>query len=784
MNRKVHIFVGTSIYSLSGFRYTHDHPIRESTGNPMKKHLINLSAAVLLLLASSASAQTAPSSATSAMPPKTSEPVFELDPFEVKAAKDYGYQAANSVTATGIGTAIIDVPVNINVLTADYIRDRGATELRQIVNQVSSVNSDIKDESTITVRGFEALVQTDGSTTDRGFALDDAERVEIVKGPSSVFHGLVRPGGVINIVTAKPDLTRWSGQTKLTYGAYDFKKAYARVTGPLVRDRLALYASAARTDTDYYRDYTGKDETYYRLAATWRPLAKLRLTASFEDVDRQIRPQGFITTSHPAFQAADLAAMRDYDNLGLARPAEAPRIGETVRSWLNRTPGYGSREPAERIFIQEELFGSYRYNANGPDSLYYYLRQTSRGDFVWEVADWLTVRGIATHQKSEQLFRELNTFRVYGGQIFNEGFRNQFSFGDSANVKLEGAARFRLAGAAHSLLAGYEYRSNKSANVFGPTPRLVWNPRTQPVRRASVELAGLTLPPIAGYADTETDFLYVSDQVALFENRLRFLLGARQAWHQTGRIDTSKTTPQIGALLRPVPAISLFANYSETFEPSGLIDASNRPVGPITGEGSEVGVKIEAFDGRLSGALSTYRVKRSNIARRDFAREAELGILPLYILAGVEESSGTELDFTWTPLPNYQAVVTYAYMGTARTVNSGDANQIGVRLHNMPRHMVSVWNKYTFVKGPLKGFYLGGGVRHVSAFRVHPSWSVTIEEDGYTRVDALAGYSTTFGGKSVDFALNVENLLDEFYFDGAFEIGNPRGVFGSITVRL
>lgn len=747
----------------------------------MKKHLPT--PAALLLVALTASAQTAPPPVTAPAAAKNTEAV-QLDVFEVKSTKDYGYQAANSVTATGIGTAIIDVPVNINVLTADYIRDRGATELRQVVNHVSSVNSDIKDENTITVRGFEALVQTDGSTTDRGFALDDAERVEVVKGPSSVFHGLVRPGGVINIVTAKPDLARWSGHAKATYGAYDFKKIYARVSGPLVRDRLALYASAARTDTDYYRDYTGKDETYYRLAATWRPFAKLRVTASYEDVDREIRPQGFITTSHPAFQAADLAAMRDFDNRGLARPTGAPRVGETVRSWLNRTPGFGSREPAERIFVQEELFGSYRYNANGPDSLYYYLRQASRADVHWEATDWLTVRGIVNHQKSEQLFRELNTFRVYGGQIFNEGFRNQFFFGESANAKLEGAARFRFAGTAHSVLAGYEYRSNKSANIFGPAPRLTWNPRTQPVRRASTELAGTVLPPITGYGDTETDFLYVSDQVALLENRLRFVLGARHAWHQTGKIDTAKTTPQVGALFRPVPAVSVFANSSQTFEPSGLIDASSRPVGPVTGKGSEVGVKVEAFDGRLSGALSTYRVKRSNIARRDFAREAELGILPLYILAGQEESSGTELDFTWTPLRNYQAVFTYAYMGTARTVSSGDANQIGVRLHNMPRHMASLWNKYTFVRGPLKGLSLGGGVRRVTSFRVHPSWSVTIEENGYTRVDALAAYSTTLGGKPLEFALNVENLFDEFYFDGAFEIGNPRSVFGSVTVRF
>ncbi len=51
-------------------------------------------------------------------------------------------------------------------------------------------------------------------------------------------------------------------------------------------------------------------------------------------------------------------------------------------------------------------------------------------------------------------------------------------------------------------------------------------------------------------------------------------------------------TPRFGLLYRPIPAISLFGNYSQSLEPNTEFTANGSALDPETGEGFEVGVKI------------------------------------------------------------------------------------------------------------------------------------------------------------------------------------------------
>lgn len=55
--------------------------------------------------------------------------------------------------------------------------------------------------------------------------------MEIIKGPSSVFHGIVRPGGVVNVIKSSASFVE-ENYAKVEYGSYDYRKSVLHANGP------------------------------------------------------------------------------------------------------------------------------------------------------------------------------------------------------------------------------------------------------------------------------------------------------------------------------------------------------------------------------------------------------------------------------------------------------------------------------------------------------------------------------------------------------------------------
>jgi vitamin B12 transporter len=126
------------------------------------------------------------------------------------------------VTATKTEKELRDVTQSVSVITGDEIRKSGATSVAEAVQNVVGVT--VNDNGprgalqTISIRGAsyaQVLVLLDGmrmnSPRDGGVdlsalpvALDDIERIEIVRGSSSALYGADAVGGVMNIITKKP----------------------------------------------------------------------------------------------------------------------------------------------------------------------------------------------------------------------------------------------------------------------------------------------------------------------------------------------------------------------------------------------------------------------------------------------------------------------------------------------------------------------------------------------------------------------------------------------------
>jgi outer membrane receptor protein involved in Fe transport len=168
---------------------------------------------------------TAQPATTAARPAASSDEVIKLSEFNVSSAKASGYRAQNAITATGFGANILDVPVTINVLTGEFAQDVGGSLQSEVLRYVPGVVTNPNYESYINIRGFSGLQSyRNGQYRRQLYSTWGMDRIEVIKGSSSIFFGLVRPGGVVNYITRKPEFNAESGEVRVTYGSWDFKK--------------------------------------------------------------------------------------------------------------------------------------------------------------------------------------------------------------------------------------------------------------------------------------------------------------------------------------------------------------------------------------------------------------------------------------------------------------------------------------------------------------------------------------------------------------------------------
>lgn len=735
----------------------------------MNRHLPTL----ILTFTSSVTFAQAPDAPPQPPSPADKDPI-QLSVFEVSSDRDYGYRATNAITATGIGTEIINVPINISVLTRDVILDRGASEMRYVVNMVAGARTDNRNESRVKIRGFNATIQEDGFASGSASNVENAERIEVIKGPSSIFNGAVTPGGMVNIVSARP---KWQNEQRVLVeaGAFNRHRYAFGSTGPLGNRRLAYQVYGSYRKEDAFADFTYTRIKLLNGGLTWEPVERLTLNFNYVHVDHEQVDPHVVPFTHPAFLTAVQA--------GTVAPLTSSR------AWLDAQPQFGSREPQSVIVVNDLIFGRRSYNANGPDSVpNRYEKDTLTGEAVYRVSNDLSLRLAATSRDYLTQSQQYDSFRPVAGFNRDLIFRGAFGAGlgerEIKALKSEVNYNFDLAGTSHRVLAGFEFGEEKFRSVGARTPVANFDPRTdaQPRWRQQIVAANPAIfGPMPGFNELTTRAFYAVDQISLFEGKFRLLGGARhmnlESYTAATRrtVEQSKTTPQVGALFRASDSLVMFANYSRSFEAQAIVDILGRVTGPITGRGWEVGLKADRPDNVLSGTLGIYGTERSNIAKRDFPTEAAQGVFPLYVLGGVERAQGIELELTYSPVRNLQLILSADYVPEAKTIRDPQTpNQVGVRIENMPEKTVSLWTKYNFVKGKLRGFFVGGGARVTSAFRIHPSWDVPFEEDGYTKIDVIAGWTGKFGDDiNATVSLHGDNVFDEDYFDGMFFYAEP-----------
>jgi outer membrane receptor protein involved in Fe transport len=789
----------------------------------------------MLLGTATAFAQNTPAVAE----PSAGDEKLVLSEFVVTASKGNSYGATTAFTATRIGVPIIQTPLNIQVVTAELINDQAAYNLQNALRYTSGVSGDstnfeagslfLPNSTSSTIRGFVPNVfLRNGFRRYANLNTENADRIEIVKGPASVFFGQSAPGGVVNIISRKPSMQP-EALFNFKYGSYDFKKVTVDVTGPLGRS-LAYRVYASWLDSDDWRDFSYNQQTTFNPAVSWQPTSSLTFSLEYEYVDtnRNWVPYTLIgNKTYLADYANPSAAFQQ--KLGLTPAQIQARWRTNINQWITDTLALTGVQPFRITdYIPQVASRGLEFNTGGADQYIERVSHNTTLEANFRANDWLTLRYGGNY--GEEYNRDLRSALTLGngdGTVnLNATATRNSSF--AWIHQLDALFKFELGPVANKLVLGGQYTDthtvartialNTAASPSGANFYRFYDARVA----APIHLAEIPqiLNPIAAGGDqvNPTSSLSLSWFGEWFESkRLTTLAGVRREQDVRERngldtLDRVATTPTYGFTFRLAEGFSAFASYSENFAPNGfrtitgggVLPSDNAQDLPVElGTGWDIGLKADSKAHNLSGSLTVFQVERSNIPRSDFNADindprnanglTQPGSVRYMTSGGLERTQGSELDLVWSPGRNYQALVAATWMWEAKVVRDPAINpasidyirqfQQGRRLRNAPEYMFSFWNKYTFTTGDLAGFSVGGGIKYVS--EVDPrSTDLTslMVNPAFTTVDLMVSYKAKFAGRPTTFSLNAQNLFDEVYFEGNTGASDPRKIFFNVCV--
>lgn len=261
----------------------------------------------------------------------------ELSVFRVDASRDRGYRATNSISGTSLNTAIQDLPMPLEVITSEFVADLGATDFEEALAYTAGVFTDQDTESSgtnsrganasysselspstrgglggnfsnaISIRGYNVQFQNrmgfrvGGTVSEYGVTLGgildslNYERLEVVRGPSSLLYGIGVLSGIVNVIPKRP-LPVQKTTVALSTGNFGYQRYTVETTGPLgaswVPGDLRYRLGYAREERGDWTDFRTKDLEYYVAQLEYEPWRSTNLFLEYQHGDTRYEGTG------------------------------------------------------------------------------------------------------------------------------------------------------------------------------------------------------------------------------------------------------------------------------------------------------------------------------------------------------------------------------------------------------------------------------------------------------------------------------------------------------------
>ncbi|WP_033575959.1 TonB-dependent siderophore receptor [Dickeya chrysanthemi] len=662
------------------------------------------------------------------------------------STRETGYQPHSAVTGTRTDSRLLDIPQAVNVVPQQVLEDQAVRSLDDALYNVSGItqaNTLGGTQDAVMKRGFGD--NRDGSILRDGVRSIQArnvtpttERVEVLKGPASMLYGWGEPGGMINIISKKPELVQkthiegWNSSFNGGGGQLD-------ITGPLSTSGLAYRMIVDHDETDYWRNFGRNRQTTIAPSLMW---------------------YGDSTTVRVA-----------YEHMEYLTPFDRGTV-------IDSRTGKPVATPRERRFDE-----AYNATRGDQDTLTFQMENAINDRWKTKL-NYAYSRNTYNDNQARAMSLNPNT-----GFLTRRADATQDAHSQSQNVQLTLNGDTDWGGVNHQLLFGFDHeadrthrgnmirgRTNSSFNIYNPVYGLF--PASNSVLATESDQK----------EDVDSTGIFMQDAIRLDEHWM--LLGGvrydrfdvmsgkgRPFVTNTDRSD-SRVVPRAGVVYNLTSYASLYTSYSESFKPNSAI---NKPIGeamePEVGRSYEVGAKLD-LPNRITANLALFDIQKRNVMVDELQTINGLSET-ITRTAGKVRSQGVEVDVAGKLTDSLSLIGSYAF--TDARVTKDPTNQ-GNEMANVARHTASLFLTNDFgTMGLHAGDDLRAGIGARYVGRRPGDAANSFFLDDYTVADAFIAYNVPINGYKVKWQLNIKNLFDKTYYPSSgssqyVSIGDPREV--------
>ncbi|WP_162063012.1 TonB-dependent siderophore receptor [Vibrio taketomensis] len=650
----------------------------------------------------------------------TETPVDETIVVHAQSFNDYKVDSATGAMRTD--TSMLDTAQSINVIPEIVLEEQLATTLGEALQNDASVSAGTQkwNREVFYLRGFE-LSSSNGYLrnghslfTHYMLPIETLESIEVIKGPSSLLYGRAAPGGLINMVSKKPTE---APRVNLGTNFDDLGSTHHHidVSGKLnesgtVRGRTVM----VKQDSVESRKYaTGEERERDRFLG-------------YGVIEADLSDWGLVSFNYE--KTNDKAPLDTGTWLDLNGNVIGDR--DTIRD-------------ANWSFIENDV-------ENWGVDLDLYLSSQWRANLSFNSQE------MKRHRYDSMPTPTANTI-VDGSYILNKPFDRHDTWKTKAfHADLHGD--FTALNVDHQVLLGVNGQFYDYAQLRVKNKTVIdVNPGENPVN-PGLDYHNATEPY---ESDNNYYGFYVQDLVT-FNDQWQALVGGRYDMYFAdgttstdkvvkGANDSESFSPKAGIIYHPSDNGSIYANYSESFNPVDNVvndDGSVTERKPEESRQYEVGTKWELMDSRLLLTAAAFDIEKSNISI------SEGGITTQN---GIQRHIGAELGAQGQVSDKLFVMMSGMYLDA--NFDKHDKYQDKAPA-NVPEWSGSVWTRYALTENT--AFNLG-------AFYEGERWADnanTVKLDSYVRFDTGASHSIKSDYVNWDFRFNIENLFDTDYVAG------------------
>jgi len=650
-------------------------------------------------------------------------------------------QVTQAASATKTDTPILDIPQSIQVISLKLIEDQQALTFNDAIRNVSGVtvpNSSGGRLEDMNIRGFTTSMQfKDGFRNDfqsnrAANEMQNIERIEVLKGPSSGVFGRLEPGGTVNVLTKRPQ-ERHRAVIGYQTGTWRLRRPTLDLTGPLNKSKSLLYRfNFAYDQADSFRDTLRRDKVFAAPSLTWR-----------------LGDRNFFRVNGEYLGGSNIL------DRGLTALGNRPDYRLPVSRYLG--------DPAIP-YNYEQGFAAVAWDRIL--SPRWTFKSAFRASAVQAAYDGRQPRALAANNRTLSL---------------NTNFSNQWLTTQYFTNDLVG--KFSTGTLDHTFLAGLDL----NRETFDSLSRTGANVNIDILEPNYAALPAPGNPPVTASSLSRNLYggAYLQDQVKV-TNWLKFMAGIRYDIAQLrndNRFANRRTNfrntapvPRVGVVVQPKPWVSIYANWSKSFNPQSGVSFVGEPFQPERGSQYEAGVKFDALRSRIIATAAVFRIEKTNVLTADPLQAG------FSIQVGAQRNRGFEFDLTSQLTRQWTLVTGYAH--NKPVITADNTYRPGNFLLSAPRNSGSLWTSYEFDGGFAKGLGIGGGI-----FAVGSRWG-DLENSfivpGYARVDGAVYYKWFQQDKLRSrLSLNFNNLTDRRYYEGVRgRLGIVPGAPRSLTAGL